>query len=607
MFRSVLQGEQKARVLYIHGPGGCGKTALLNAMRALARQLGRATYSLDIKGHEVAPSPPGLSVTFVDDADRYPDPDALRDDWLKKLPASAVVVLAGRREPDIGWHRSGWEHVMVEIRLAGLSAQDSHRLLTQLGVPASVARYIRRKAAGSPLALVMAARAFLSGGTSASESDIARRVMAVVGNGELDPRFHQILHISAIARLTTPNLLASVLDIDPAPAFTWLAERSFVERVGPGLAPYALVRPALRSLYTADGREQDRQVLRQLCDYYYHRATAGDSLAAADLAYLIDSPVIRWGFRLEAASRYRATGARRGDRDLIDARMSHHDLADWWNLSRLYFEDPGTTVIVARDNNSAPVGYAIGFVPARLDGNILTGDPIGAACVAHAHDMVAATETLVWRDTTVLPRESSGRRPTDLYGHLNMALALRAPMPNLRHAIILAFGRESRVHAICREAGGRLVPKLHWLVNGREVSCYHIDWGPGGFHSAERDLVYRELQIVAPNRQTTADDVREALDGFLSDHALADSPLAVGTNDTDRTASARAVLRSAAEFALAGSPHAAQLRFIVDRRFFTTREPHARLARALMVSRATYFRRLEEAIDRIATYVVSQQ
>jgi plasmid stabilization system protein ParE len=101
-------------------------------------------------------------------------------------------------------------------------------------------------------------------------------------------------------------------------------------------------------------------------------------------------------------------------------------------------------------------------------------------------------------------------------------------------------------------------------------------------------------------------DVRRALEAFTSDDALETSPLAVGHAGPNRAESVRARLRSAADVALSGSPHAAQLKAIVDRRFLIGCDAHDAIARSLPVSRATYFRRLSEAVDLIAGHLLDQ-
>lgn len=82
---------------------------------------------------------------------------------MPALPADAIVVIAGRDRPDTGWSRSGWEHVTCVLGLVELAEAAALQLLEGHGVPAAAAREITGWAAGSPLALVLAADAYLLG------------------------------------------------------------------------------------------------------------------------------------------------------------------------------------------------------------------------------------------------------------------------------------------------------------------------------------------------------------------------------------------------------------------------------------------------------------
>ncbi|NEA37346.1 hypothetical protein [Streptomyces sp. SID13031] len=593
-------------MIYAHGPGGSGKTALLRAMRRRAGEAGRRSCWLSdpTAGTTFAWSSDGL-VVFVDKLDRFESTGSLRD-ILCTFPANAVVVVASRHPPGVEWRRDGWEHVLTEVKLAPLSQDYSLTLLRRLGVPAAAADAIQRWAAGLPLTLVLAATMSVARGAVARESEIATKVAAVVTDGEQDLRFQDALHVCVIARTTTAELLSSVLGTDSDSAFDWLAGRSYIESNDDLLTVHELVRPSLCTAMATAAPERDQQLRRRLCDHYYRDAVAGSRTALADLAHLVSSPRVQWGYRLSANACYSATSVREGDAAIVGARLSGHGFRDWWGLSRGYYHYSGANVVVARGGDGAPAGHAIGFVPATAPRELLAGDPIGAGCAAYAQQIGAASTTLVWRDTIILPGGTQGAADAGLYSLLNFSLVQRAEIPRLRHALILAFDRSERVREFCQEIGGRAVPGLRWVVDGRTLGCYHIDLGIGGLLSAQRDVVYRELHVPPPSLTTTAADVRRALDAFGSDDALSSSPLAIGPAGPGRAESVRAQLRAAAEAALAGSPHATQLTTIVDRRFLLGRDAHDTIARSLVVSRATYFRRLTEAVDRIAAHLLAQ-
>ena len=57
-FDAAAAGASPARVLFVHGPGGIGKTTLLDELRRRAREYGRRTVTLD--GRDVGGSIPAV-------------------------------------------------------------------------------------------------------------------------------------------------------------------------------------------------------------------------------------------------------------------------------------------------------------------------------------------------------------------------------------------------------------------------------------------------------------------------------------------------------------------------------------------------------------------
>ena len=70
LFRACLDGESPAfAVLFVHGPGGIGKSSLLDAFAAAARRKQRRVVRLD--GRDLLPSPEGVR-SALDTALREP-------------------------------------------------------------------------------------------------------------------------------------------------------------------------------------------------------------------------------------------------------------------------------------------------------------------------------------------------------------------------------------------------------------------------------------------------------------------------------------------------------------------------------------------------------
>src|SRR4051812_37735360 len=115
LFRRALAGESGApMVIVLHGPGGMGKSALLQRFAAEARAADRPVVGVDARTVELSPSAfeaataevfvRDNAVLLVDDFERYRDMEEwIRDRFLPRLPAGALVVVAGRHAPDPLW------------------------------------------------------------------------------------------------------------------------------------------------------------------------------------------------------------------------------------------------------------------------------------------------------------------------------------------------------------------------------------------------------------------------------------------------------------------------------------------------------------------------
>lgn len=619
VFDQVLAGDLTYNVLFVHGPGGVGKTSLLRAMHRRARNTGRPTYWVD--GRSLNPVPDALPaalrpalasggdspVVFIDNFERIEATGrVLREEILPALPDRTLVVIAGRRAPDPNWRRDGWDQVALELPLRELTHAEAVELLRAHGVhDLAAARRILAWTAGSPLALTLAAGAYTTWGEVGPRPDIVAALVGVVTESELDPSHHDALITCAVARRTTIELLTYVLpaDQDPRAAYDWLASRSFVDAVGDALTLHDVVRVPVLEHVRARQPERERELRRRIADYLYARTLTGDRLGLIDLAHLAVSPVIRWGYCWDGSSRYHVDRVRPGDAEIIGRRLRERGYVEWWQASQAYFQHAPELVTIARDGTGRPVGYGVALTPASAP-RMLGRDPFLVRWLEHAQRTNPEGQVVLWRDTIDLTR-AVGEPEARVLGMLNLSVTLRSEVANPRYAYIVVFSE--RGAAFCQLVGGRRVPELEFTSGGRHVECYLIDYGPGGLYATQRNFVYRELGLPPPppTFQPAAEDVRQALENYCVSTALSENPLARGLSLDERAAHVRRLLREAVGGAFGHSAREEQLRAIVTRRFFEPRESHEAIARALSISRATYFRRLQEAVDRVCRYVLA--
>ena len=158
-FDDAQAGLSPRRVLFVHGPGGIGKTTLLLEMRARARAAGRTAVLLD--GSEVDPSPDGSArrsrppappgaagpargpaagpcCWWTGTSSSVPSTAGCARSTCPSLPAEDVVVLAGREPPAAAWRTDpGWRQVVAVYPLGHLDDVDSADLLAAAGVAAA--------------------------------------------------------------------------------------------------------------------------------------------------------------------------------------------------------------------------------------------------------------------------------------------------------------------------------------------------------------------------------------------------------------------------------------------------------------------------------------
>src|SRR5689334_1806466 len=119
-----LEGSSAVRVHVVHGPGGIGKSTLLDACGRAAARRGHSVVYVDAR--EIEPTAAALVAAVEERSSRAGtgDPDLLlvdgyellahldtwfRDELVPSRPDRSVTVLAGRSAPAAAWrHDAGW-------------------------------------------------------------------------------------------------------------------------------------------------------------------------------------------------------------------------------------------------------------------------------------------------------------------------------------------------------------------------------------------------------------------------------------------------------------------------------------------------------------------
>jgi hypothetical protein len=420
LLAAALSGEpDDLAVLFLHGPGGIGKSALLRTMAADAEAAGLVTVPVD--GREVAGTPAAFLSAASQALGLPPDADPLsalhggprplllvdtferstglqawlRERFLPRLPEGAVTVIAGRDPPDEAWRLDpGWHQLVRTVALRNLPPAEARTLLAARGVPDRLHERILAFAGGHPLALALVAEVVAQAGSDdvvPDSPDVVGVLLARFVDEAPSARHRAALEVCAHTRVTTASMLHAALGGPGTDElFDWLSARSFVERGTNGLHPHDLAREVL------DGdlrwRAPDRYLAmhRRVREYLIERivATHGADRARAwqDLMYLhrrnpLFAPFITFG----AGGREYEDVLQPGDHAAVRSMTSATEgpesarIVDFWLRRR-----PAAFRVYRRGGQADPAGFSAWLSLGEPDPEEIAADPVVAAAWAFA-------------------------------------------------------------------------------------------------------------------------------------------------------------------------------------------------------------------------------
>ena len=310
-------------VLWVHGPGGIGKSTLLTAYAEAARNADFTVARVD--GGRIRPTPAGIrvavrdslaasqaptlrsrSVVMIDAAERLDAAEEwLREEFLPALPAGTLVVIAGRRPPGEPWRSDpGWRDLLRVVSLRNLLPEAVRALLDAERIPGALLGQVMALTHGHPLAVSLLIDAMRRSDTSSELPrtlgefpDLVAALLQRLVDEAPSGRHRAALQVSAHAPVTTEPMLRAVLpdcDADEvSELWDWLRDLTIMEDVQAGIRPHDVARDILE----ADLRWRDpdayadihRRVRGHVVDQL--RASAGNpealQQAVADLLFFV--------------------------------------------------------------------------------------------------------------------------------------------------------------------------------------------------------------------------------------------------------------------------------------------------------------------------------
>jgi hypothetical protein len=658
-FRSLLEApDAPYAVLFIHGPGGVGKTALLGRFIELAGHAGVPAVRLDAR--TVEPSPPGF-LTGLADALGLPDGAApldelaargrtvllvdtyeaaapldewLRERFLPQLPAAVLVVIAGRHPPGPAWVADpGWRELLRVVPLHNLGPDDIRAYLRIHAIDEALQERLLAVTHGHPLALALVTDV-LSQRPRGSESgapldlatapDLVRPLLARFVEGVPTRRHREALEVCAHARFTTEDLLAQALGGDAGDVFSWLRTLSFIEEGPLGLFPHDLARDVLDAdlRWRDRGRYADlhRRVRAHIVDRAQHSHGAEQQRACTDIMFLHrTNPRMRPFLDWSSFGRAFADVLRDGDREPILSIAERHEGAESAALVAHWMDRQPDAFAVFRDSGEEPIGFTAVLPLHAATEEDIAADPGARAMLAYAigHAPPGPGEEVVafrfFMDRDAYQGPSASFNLWAVRGVQHIVAARRVAW-----SFAGAFADPDSVAPVFADIDYHRVPEADFEVGGRSYGVFAHDFrrvSPEAWLelTGEREIAQEvttpsaspPTSVAALSEPDFAEAVRRALRDLHDPDRLATNALLgariVGARGGERgPAEALAAVLVEAVTALGSHPRDEKLYRVLDRTYLRPAETQERAAEVLDLPFSTYRRHLRRGVERVA-------
>ncbi len=609
---AARQGRVPTRVLYLHGPGGVGKSALLREVARRVAAAGQRCVQLDGRTIErtaaglaaaLAPAAGDPCVVLIDEVDHLA---SLRFELTGllagTLSASSVAVLAGRTPPERDWADGALGHVAASRSVRPLSPGEARELLRRGGpIGDEEAEELVRWSGGFPLPLTvaLASRASAADPSGPAErgtgrTDVEAAVLERLGGRELDDIDPDVVDVAAVAPTVDARLLAAVMPGRATrAALAQLRGSSLTELVGGRVMLHPLLRSAARTRLRQTDPDRYRSLVLAVADHIHDRVVGDGSWHAIDMADLVEDEGVRQGFG--PSGTHHADRIRPEDQAALAARLGGAGTRWRDRFGRWCEEVPHATVLVRRADGT-PVGQGIA-APARAMPRWAADEIDQGPMLRHAAAAGRTDATLFIHDIKVVEDSPSAQVEAVRVG--NLGLARLTGMRNPRWLYVTVPSEDM---AAFEPFGYQPVPELARHDGERDLVTLVNDHGPGGFVGGMREIVRAE-QGAAPAEPDggRGHALVEALRAFRDDDALARSPLADGDGPA-AVASVRAQVSAALDTAFGDSAVDRELVTALRRAYIDPDGGHAAARRELHMSRSTFYRHLQRGRDRLARH-----
>lgn len=402
-------------VIHLYGPGGIGKSMLLQRFESLCIEEGVPVYLIDLRYFEPTPdrflqrlgrlvgqvaenSLPlaGVAGRTVLLIDTYEDGMRL-DRWLRErffphISQEVLVVLAGRFKPSAEWLSDpGWQRIMRTISLRNFSRPESVAYLEKRHIEPLLHPSILTLCHGHPLALSLFADLYNQRGPTELGIEPSADLFKILLDRFLDevpsPDHKAAVESTALVRNMTESLLAAMLDrAEVGEIFDWLCRLSLMQTGPQGIYPHDVARSILVADLSWRNNEWRKQLINRARGYYAARLEPERDWEEPQLLidYIFlhkDNPIMKPFYdQLRAQGKGNINDlphvAKPADIPQLRALVAQYEGEDSADLAQFWFERQPENIQVFHDDKGQIAGFIFSLSLERCTQAELARDPI---------------------------------------------------------------------------------------------------------------------------------------------------------------------------------------------------------------------------------------
>jgi hypothetical protein len=657
-FQSLLLAPEPAILLLsLAGPGGIGKTSLLQAWMQQAARVGRPLVLID--GRQIAPHPPAFvqaigqqlglaeptseqiwdrwpqrSILLIDTYEQLrPLDDWLRDSFLPQLPSDSLVVIAGRDGLGAAWQSdAAWSQLTHQIVLEPLQPEESAHYLQLHQIPAELQAELLRFCHGHPLALALSVDLLHQQGQLEhfrphEEPDLLGSLLGRFLAELPSPQQREALETLALTWAANEALLAELYGPEAAhELFEWLRQLSSVQQTPAGL----VLHDSLREVLLNDLRWRNPQRYQSLAERILlvllkrlRQTKQSDQLRLwLDFFSLTrQHPFFQSYFDWDSLGSYYADSVRNEEFAQLEAQIAAFEGQQAAELLRYWRERQPEALIVFRSVHGQIVGWMCQLALRIADLEQEERDPALLAARAwlaslgqfEPHEQIAYTR--FWLDKTHYQVASPSLNLAAIYASMAWT-----SLPKLGYSFVAVAdpGYHAEHFASIHFS---LLPEAAFEQDGRLFEVFGHNWRAQPFEA----WLMSKQQLIGAISQTEAEPtpsewgrlsdkdfakaLRQALRDFHSQPQLAENPLlqtALVRSHADGRSGPEVLqgLLEQAATSLESSPRNQKLYRALWQTYFEASRTQEQVAELLDLPFNTYRYQLQQAIERVTHYLL---